>query len=159
MPKKLNTAFSAGSVVIPARVINIAVDTVYLYSQQTGPYAGTGIYMMDNNALGGSSGEGSLELSSVVTAGFGIAFNAFPIDAAGQQLDTVEIVGFEISSGTNIFGNWGYPQPQPATSSYQWVGSAMLQGQCTYQVKIGVSVGGAPVKYYWWDPFLTSTAG
>ncbi|KUJ63637.1 hypothetical protein AR687_00170 [Flavobacteriaceae bacterium CRH] len=156
MNNKTNLAFST-SAIIPARVINIAVDTVYLYSQTSGPYSGTGIYMMDNNAIGGSTGEGGLELSSQVTAGFGIAFNAFPIDAAGQQGDTVEIVGFEISNGTNIFGNWGWPSPQQ-TGSYQWLGTAMIQGQCTYQIKIGVSVGGAPKQYYWWDPFLTCTA-
>jgi len=157
MNNKTNLAFSAGPV-IPARIINIAVDTVFLYSQTSGPYSGTGIYMMDNNAAGGSSGEGGLELSSQVTAGFGVAFNAFPIDAAGQQGDTVEIAGFEISDGTNIFGNWGWPAQQPTTSSYQWLGTAMLQGHCTYQIKIGVSVGGAPMQYYWWDPFLTCTA-
>ena len=156
MNNKTNLAFSASSV-IPARVINVAVDTVYLYSQTSGQYAGTGIYMMDNNAVGGSTGEGGLELTSQVTAGFGIAFNVFPIDAAGQQGDTVEIVGFEISNGTNIFGNWGWPAAQ-STGSYQWLGTAMIQGQCTYQIKIGVSVGGAPTQYYWWDPFLNCTA-
>lgn len=156
MNNKTNLAFSA-SAIIPARVINIAVDTVYLYSQTSGPYAGTGIYMMDNNAVGGSTGEGGLELSSQVSAGFGIAFNVFPIDAAGQQGDTVQIVGLEISNGTNIFGNWGWPSQQ-STGSYQWIGTAMIQGQCTYQIKIGVSVGGAPTQYYWWDPFLTCTA-
>ena len=156
MNNKTNLAFSASSV-IPARVINVAVDTVYLYSQTSGQYAGTGIYMMDNNAVGGSTGEGGLELTSQVTAGFGIAFNVFPIDAAGHQGDTVEIVGFEISNGTNIFGNWGWPAAQ-STGSYQWLGTAMIQGQCTYQIKIGVSVGGAPTQYYWWDPFLNCTA-
>jgi hypothetical protein len=113
--------------------------------------------MMDNNVAGGSTGEGGLELTSIVTAGFGIAFNAFPIDAAGAQGDIVQIVGFEISSGTNIFGNWGWPVQQ-ATGSYQWLGTAMLQGNCTYQIKIGVSIGGAPLQYYWWDPFLNCTA-
>lgn len=153
MNKKANSTYVA-STVIPARVINIAVDTVFLYSQTSGQYAGTGIYMMDNNVAGGSQGEGGLELTSIVTAGFGVAFNVFPIDEAGNQGDSVSIVGFEISSGTNIFGNWGYPAPQPSTSSYQWLGTAMIQGTCTYQIKIGVTVGGAPMKYFWWDPFF-----
>ena len=157
MSKKPNTSFSPGSV-IPARVINIAVDTAYLYSQANGQYAGTGIYMVDNNVDGGSSNQGGLELSSQVTAGFGIAFNVFPVDSAGAQGDSVEIVNFEISNGTNIFGNFGWPKQQDATSSYQWIGTALAQGNCTYQLKIGVSVGGAPTKYYWWDPFLTCTA-
>ena len=127
---KLNSKFTA-SAVIPARVINVAVDTVFLYSQTSGQYAGAGIYMMDNNVAGGSTGEGGEELSSQVTAGFGIGFNVFPIDAAGAQGDTVQIEGLEISSGTNIFGNWGYPAQQPSSSSYQWLGTAMTQGTCT----------------------------
>lgn len=155
--KNTKTNFDAGTVV-PARVINVAVDTVFLYSQTSGQYAGTGIYMMDNNAVGGSSGEGGLELNSNVTAGFGIGFNTFPIDEAGDQGDHVEIVGIEISSGTNIFGNYGYPAKQNAKSSYQWIGTAMVQGNCTYQLKIGVSVGGAPMKYFWWDPFFNCTS-
>lgn len=157
MNSRTNSAF-VPSAVIPARVINVAVDTVYLYSQTSGYYAGTGIYMMDNNTAGGSTGEGGLELTSNVTAGFGIAFNVFPIDAAGAQGDIVEIVGFEISDGTNIFGNFGWPSLQPATSPYQWMGTAMKQGSCTYQLKIGVSVAGAPMQYYWWDPFFNCTA-
>jgi len=152
-----NSAFVA-SPIIPARVINVAVDTAYLYSQTSGVYAGTGIYMMDNNVAGGSTGEGGLELSSLVTAGFGVGFNTFPIDEAGAQGDSVRIVGFQISNGTNIFGNFGFPAEQPKTSSYQWLGTAMTQGNCTYQIKIAVSVGGAPEKYFWWDPFLTCVA-
>lgn len=157
MNRRLNSTFVA-SPIIPARVINIAVDTVYLYTQTSGPYSGTGVYMMDNNAVGGSSGEGGLELNSALTAGFGVSFNVFPIDAAGSQGDIVQIVGFEISNGTNVFGNWGWPAQQPSTSSYQWLGTAMVQGSCTYQIKIGVSVGGAPMQYYWWDPFLNCNA-
>jgi hypothetical protein len=157
MNSRTHSTFVASSV-IPARVINIAVDTAFVYSQTSGSYAGTGVYMMDNNVAGGSTGEGGLELTSLVTAGFGIAFNVFPIDAAGAQGDIVEIVGFEISSGTNIFGTWGWPAAQSSTSSYQWLGTAMVQGSCTYQIKIGVSIGGAPLQYYWWDPFLNCTA-
>lgn len=144
--------------VIPQRVINIAVDTAYLYSQTSGQYAGNGIYMMDNGYESGSNGEGSSELSTNVNANSGVAFNVFPIDLYGQQGDSVEIVGIEISSGTNIFGNFGMPQQQPSTSAYQWLGTAMTQGKCTYQLKIGVSVGGAPTKYFWWDPFFTCVA-
>lgn len=157
MVRKLGSRFAATSTV-PARVINIAVDTAFLYSQTSGPYAGTGIYMMDNNVVGGSTGQGGEELYSIVTAGFGVGFNVFPIDYYGQQGDVVEIVGMEISNGTNIFGNWGFPAQQPSTSSYQWLGTAFQQGQCTYQLKIGVSVGGAPMKYFWWDPFFNCIA-
>jgi hypothetical protein len=158
MSAQLNSHFVA-TPVIPARVINVAVDTVYLYSQTSGQYAGQGIYMMDNNVVGGSSGEGSEELTSLVTAGFGVGFNVFPIDALGAQGDSVEIVGIELSNGTNIFGNFGWPSQQPPSSSYQWLGTVMVQGSCTYQLKIGVSIGGAPVKYFWWDPFFVASAG
>ena len=154
---RLNQPFSTNTV-IPARVITIAVDTVHLYSQKSGQYTGTGVYMMDNNISGGSLGEGGKTLNSQVTAGFSVAFNVFPIDAEGAQGDIVEIEGFEISSGSNIFGNFGFPSKQPGKSSYQWLGTAMLQGECTYQTKIGVTVGGAPKKYYWWDPYLACSA-
>lgn len=157
MSRNLRSSFSTTSI-IPARVINVAVDTAFLYSQTSGQYAGVGIYMMDNNVDGGSTGEGGLELASQVTAGFGVAFNVFPIDEAGAQGDTVSLEGIEISNGMNIFGNFGMPAPQPATSSYQWLGTAFIQGSCTYQLKIGVSVGGAPMKYFWWDPFLSCSA-
>jgi len=61
-----------------------------------------------------------------------IGFNTFPIDKEGAQVDTVEIVGFEVSKGTNIFGNFGYPKKQDANFSYHWIGTAMLKGKCTY---------------------------
>jgi hypothetical protein len=156
MNRMMNAPFVADGV-LPARVINVAVDTAYLYSQPQGQYAGTGVYMMDNNVAGGSQGEGGEELTTQLTAGFGVAFNAFSISTLGTN-DTVSIEGFEISSGTNIFGVWGYPQQQTPGSSYQWLGTAFQQGNCTYQIKIGVSIGGAPTKYYWWDPFLNCTA-
>ncbi|MEA3048481.1 MAG: hypothetical protein QOG84_317, partial [Sphingomonadales bacterium] len=141
-------------------VINIAVDTAYLFSQPNGQYAGQGIYMMDNNVLGNgpNAGEGSTELTTQVTVGFGLAFNVFPIDSLGAQGDSVEIVGIELSNGTNIFGNFGWPKPPNPASSYQWVGYVSKQGSCTYQLKIGVSIGGNPVQYYWWDPFLVANA-
>ena len=41
-------------------VINVAVDVTYIYSQTPGAYVGAGIYMMDNHAVSGSSGEGGM---------------------------------------------------------------------------------------------------
>jgi|GEM_PF-1050807 len=136
--------------VMPALVINVAVDTAFLYSQTSGPYAGIGVYMMDNNAAGGSKYEGSTNLYTTIYANQGIAFNAFPIDTASSSGDIVQIMGFEIVDGQNIFGNWGYPQQQPSSSPYQWLGTAMVQGTCHYYIKIGVSINGAPLQYYWW---------
>jgi hypothetical protein len=150
---KLGAAFVSTGV-IPNRIITVAVDTAYLYSQSSGQYAGSGVYMMDNNTRGGSRQEGGPELQSTVTAGTGVGFNVFPIDAQGLQGDTVQIVAVEYSNGTNVFGNFGWPKAQ-VTGPYQWVGTAFNQGTMTYQLKIGVSIGGAPVKYFWWDPFIT----
>jgi|SRR5579872_7165108 len=143
--------------VIPSLVINITVDTQELYNQPNS-FPGSGVYMMDNNVSNGSTGEGTMELSSMVCAGSLIGFNIVPIDIAGSQGDTVQIMGFEVSSGTNIFGIWGFPQQQPAGSAYQWIGTAMTEGQSVYQIKIGVSYGGGGMKYFWWDAFLTCTA-
>ena len=143
--------------VVPLYVVNIAVDTARLYSQTSGPYSNTGIYMMDNNLNGGSTGEGGLELHSQVTTNASIGFNVFPIDNAGNQGDTVEIEAFEVSNGTDIFGNWGYPKKQDS-GAYQWIGRVFNQGECTYQIKIAISIGGAPKKYFWWDPSFTSTS-
>jgi hypothetical protein len=156
MTTRLHSVFTSGSAV-PARVINIAVDTAYVYSQTSGPYTSTGIYMMDNNVLGGSTGQGTDELTSLVTAGFQVGFNVFPITEMSGNGSSVEIVAFEISNGTNIFGNFGFPT-QHKKGSYQWIGTAAVQGNCTYQIKIGVSISGFPMKYYWWDPFLHCSA-
>ncbi|AVR96520.1 hypothetical protein [Pseudoduganella armeniaca] len=145
---------SAADSAAPGVIINIAVDAAYLASQQSGPYAGTGIYMMDNGLVSGCLGEGGAELSSVVNAGFGVAFNVNPI----QMLEgnyTVQIAGIELSSGTNIFGNRGFPAPPTAPSPYQWLGTATEQGSCIYQIKIGVQGPDTDMVYFWWDPKLT----
>jgi hypothetical protein len=151
--KNLEASAAAHSV-IPSLVINIVVDTEQLYHQSS-PFIQDGIYMMDNQLINGSTGEGTLELSSLVRGGGFVGFNIMPIDLAGLQGDTVEIMGFKISSGVNIFGNMGFPQQQPAGSAYQWLGTAMIQGQSVYQITIGVSYGGGGVKYFNWDAFLT----
>ena len=155
---KFNQSFFVNSSVIPARIINIAIDTARLYSQNTGTFSGAGVYMMDNNVLGGSGPQGGIELKTELIAGFGVCFNAFPIDSTGSLGDIVQIMGFEFSDGTNVFGNFGYPVKQPETSPYQWLGTAMTQGSCTYQIKVGVSINGAPMKYYWWSAYLVCSA-
>ncbi|CAL2108614.1 hypothetical protein T190115A13A_80189 [Tenacibaculum sp. 190524A02b] len=62
----------------------------------------------------------------------------------------------EQSSGTNVFGNQGWPQKQPAGSEYQFLGVIKYEGSMTYQLKIGVTSGSLfPMQYYTWDPFFT----
>src|SRR5512145_2841090 len=97
-------------------VINIAVDVSYLYSQTPGKYVGAGVYMMDTNGANGSSGEGGLELNTHGAVGQSVAFNAFPITELQGTGASAVIQGFQQSSGTNVFGNQGWPKQQPDTS-------------------------------------------
>ena len=158
MTHKIDSPSVAGTATT-ARVINIAVDTRYVYSHISYRYDGTGIYMMDNNVAGGSTGQGGLQLSSRVSPGAVIAFNVFPINYAGRTGDSVRIVDIEVAGGTNVFGGSGYPVRQPSDSyTYQWLGRTDKEGYCTCQVKIGVSVGGAPMQYYEWNCFLNCSA-
>lgn len=152
-----NTTAAAANAAPPGVIINVAVDAAYLGSQQTGPYAGTGIYMMDNALVSGSTGQGGMELSSVVNPGDGVAFNVFAVQQLGDNY-TVQIEGIEVSSGENIFGNAGYPSQQAAGSMYQWLGTAMNTGQCIYQIKISVQGPVGAPGYFWWDPYLTCNA-
>src|SRR5437764_1367349 len=82
----------------PQTSITIAVDTAYVAAQQ-GKNIGQGIYMMDNRVRNGSSGEGTLELSTVCNVGNLIGFNVLPIVALGTSGDSVVIIGFTVSQG------------------------------------------------------------
>jgi len=146
---------NAVTMVKPTTVINAAIDTAYLYSQppSSTPYNGIGVYMMDNQ-YSSQSNEGSLELNTQVNAGSFVGFNVFPINKESSNTAAVEIVAFEISSGKNIFGGPGWPQPQPS-GDYQWIGNAMYQGNCTYQLKIKITPPVGPAQYYYWDPYMT----
>lgn len=137
----------------PQTAISIAVDTSYVISQG-GRNIGTGIYMFDNQRNDGSTGQGSLELSTVANAGDLVGFEVVPINP--HTGDTVVISGFNVSAG-NVFGNQGYPIPDSKDPSY-WIGQAVNAGQQTYQIQILVTSGGIrPTKYYVsWDPFITA---
>ncbi|MCG6203348.1 hypothetical protein LPW26_01745 [Rhodopseudomonas sp. HC1] len=137
-------------------VVNIAVDVNYVYSQKPGSYLGAGIYMMDNHVVSGSSGEGTLELTVAGSAGQSVAFNAFAINQLQGTNAVVTIQGLQQSSGTNVFGNQGWPSAQTPPAPYQFLGYLMKSGQMTYQIKIGVSPNGVifPTQYYTWDPFF-----
>jgi hypothetical protein len=140
-------------------VINVAVDAAQVYGTPQGMYKGAGIYMMDNNAATGSNGEGGLELNTAGFAGQSVAFNSIAINTKQNNGAQVVIMGIEQSSGTNVFGNQGWPVAQPSTSDYQYLGVLKSAGSMIYQMKIGVTTGTLfPMQYYTWDPFFTITA-
>ncbi|TPG54326.1 AidA/PixA family protein [Sphingomonas glacialis] len=142
----------------PQASITIAVDTAYVASKG-GQNISNGIYMMDNQVSYGSTGEGTLELSTVVPVGSLIGFNTVPIDT--NSGDTVIITGFTVSQGS-VFGSQGYPQQQPPINGEPagayWIGQAINAGSQTYQIQIKVTVGQLrPISYYInWDPFITA---
>lgn len=144
----------------PQANITIAVDTAYVAAQQ-GRNISKGIYMMDNRVRNGSTGEGTLELSTVCNNGDLIGFNAVPINILGSYGDKVVITGFTVSDGS-VFTAAGRPRQQPALpgepDGAYWIGQAMAQGHQTYQIQIAVTVGVLqPVTYFInWDPFITA---
>lgn len=153
---------------IPAAqtAITIAVDVNYIASLAPGTdQASKGIYMMDNRVLNGSTGEGSLELSTKCPAGNLISFSAVPVNAEGNANNNVavEIVGFNVSQG-NVFTAAGQPRPfnpPPGGGSNNsfWIGQAMNRGSQVYQIQIKVTIGVLqPVSHYIsWDPYITAT--
>ncbi|MDR3528332.1 MAG: hypothetical protein P4L57_13745 [Rhizomicrobium sp.] len=144
----------------PQTAITIAVDTAYVAAQQ-GRNISQGIYMMDNRVRNGSTGEGTLELSTVCNNGDLIGFNVMPIDILGTSGDVVQITGFTVSQG-NVFTAAGTPRVQTSPpgepAGAYWIGQALNQGNQTYQIQIEVTVGVLqPVHYFVnWDPFITS---
>jgi len=138
----------------PQTQVAIAIDTAYI-AATAGQSVNTGIYMMDNQANMDSSGEGSLELTTVCPVGSLIGFTVYPMDV--NSGDKVVITGFNVSQG-NVFGNTGYPiQMDPSDGSY-WIGQAMNAGRQTYQIQVRVTVGSLrPTNYYInWDPFIVA---
>jgi hypothetical protein len=144
----------------PKTTITIAVDTAYVAAQQ-GQNISQGIYMMDNMVRNGSTGEGTLELSTVCNDLSLIGFNVVPIDILGGNGDSVVITGFTVSQGS-VFTAAGMPRQRPALpgepAGAYWIGQALSQGSQTYQIQIEVTVGQLqPVNYFVdWDPFITA---
>jgi hypothetical protein len=144
----------------PQTMITIAVDTQYVAAQQ-GKDIYQGIYMMDNKILNGSTGEGTLELSTKTFNGSLVGFNVVPINTLGSLGDTVVITGFTVSQGS-VFTAAGKPQqqqplPGQMPGSY-WIGQCLSQGSQIYQIQIKVTVGLLqPVSYYInWDPYIAA---
>jgi hypothetical protein len=156
------TAIASGAVVEPAGIplalqpataIAIAIDTQYVASVGGGGIT-EGIYMFDNRIDNGSTGQGTLELSTKCNAGDLIGFEVYPIDERGSSGDTVAITGFNVSQGS-VFGSQGYPIKQSAN---YWIGQAVNAGSQTYQIRVLVTTGGLrPTQFnVYWDPFITA---
>jgi hypothetical protein len=155
---------AAAAVLTPQTCITIAVDTAYIAGQQ-GKNISQGIYMMDNKVRNGSTGEGTLELTTACNDGSLIGFNVVPIDALAGFGDQVVITGFTVQpppGQSGVFTAAGTPRAQPALpgepAGAWWIGQAMAQGSQTYQIQIEVTVGQLqPTPYFVnWDPFITA---
>ena len=153
--KKGHAAVSAAIVskLNPQTAITIAVDTQYVAAQQ-GQNISQGIYMMDNRVNSGSTGEGTLELTTQAQDGNLIGFNVVPINPVNG--DTVVITGFTVApppGQTGVFGSQGYPEQQPALGAEPaggyWIGQAMNEGSQTYQIQLQLTIGQLrPVKCF-----------
>src|SRR5262249_29595279 len=122
---KVSRALRSPAALIPQTSITIAVDTAYVAAQQ-GRNISQGVYMFDNMLANGSTGEGTLELTTACHVGSLIGFNSMPINTSSG--DQVVITGFTVSQG-NVFTAAGQPRQQPSIGneppgSY-WVGQAM----------------------------------
>lgn len=135
----------------PQTQIGIALDTAYLESLPPGTQPSTGIYMIDNRAQLGSKNEGQMELSTVCFAGDRVGWYLVPIDPT--RGDTVQITGFNVSSGNVFAGSSGYPQP--TTNLAYWIGRAVNAGSQTYQVQILLTDSSGSKYFINWDPYIT----
>jgi hypothetical protein len=141
--------------------ITIALDTQFLISQPPGTVS-QGIYMFDNRVNNGSSGEGSLELTTRCNAGDIISFEVIALnDMEGTLADTVVITGFNVSQGNVFGGSEGMPVQvnQPGTTAGQyWLAQAVNAGTQTYQIFVQITTAGLhPItRNMSWDPFITA---
>ncbi|HTF03549.1 MAG TPA: hypothetical protein VK826_05960 [Bacteroidia bacterium] len=129
----------------PNVFIVIAVDVAYLVGQE-GIAISDGIYMMDNMVTKHSSGEGSMQLSTVGNVGWLVGWQAVPVATNAAELkQSVVITGFQVCDG-NVFGQAGFPLQQPGASG--WIGQLMYAGTQTYQIQVKVTAGALrPVSY------------
>ena len=136
-------AKSAAASVFAGRLINVQI-TVDTNGILANPSVGAGqvIFMTDNNAAGGSSGEGTFELNTACHVGDIIQWRLAPQDG----LTSVTFLGMKNSNG-NVFGF--NPPVSEGPSLYQ--GTVTSTGQETYQVLILV----AGTTTYSWDPFIS----
>lgn len=149
-PANAQVKRAATTTVCPQAAIQIALDTQYLIGEG-GQFPTSGIYMFDNELGNGSTGEGTMELSTQLPAGTLISWNVFPLNP--NTGDTAAITGFNVSQG-NVFGSSGFPRQ--VTPSF-WVGEAVNDGSQTYQIQVTISSALGPLYVVSWDPFITAT--
>lgn len=121
----------------------ITVDAATILQQGQGANPAQVITMVDNNAAGGSTGEGTYELNTACHPGDIIQWRLSALD--GQT--SVGFLAFRNSSGT-VFS---FNPPAGSPSLYQ--AEAIQKGNETYQIEI--LVGGT--QTFVWDPFVTCT--
>lgn len=127
----------------PCAQVAIAVDTAFVAGAGDAAIA-SGIYLMDNQLNGGSSGEGSFgSLASVVPVGSLVGYAAYPLDTGlGDQ---VAITGFSVVEG-DVFGCAGYPIAQRPD---YWIAQAMYLGSQVYQIQLRITAGALrPTQFY-----------
>ncbi len=138
----------------PMTQIAIAIDVDYVVGRGGG-FVNEGIYMMDNRASEGSTGEGTLELSTVCPVNHCVGWTVYPVDQEGKEEDSVTITGFIVTAGS-VFGSEGRPEPYMGNMAY-WVGEAMNAGSQTYHVRILAKSGrrhrAVNVEF---DPYITA---
>jgi hypothetical protein len=136
-------AKSPAASVFAGRLINIqiTVDTNGILANPSVP-ASQVIFMTDNNAAGGSTGEGTFELNTACHVGDIIQWRLAPQDGR----TTVAFLGMKNSSGNDFGFN---PPVLESPSLFQ--GTVTATGQETYQILILVA-GTTP---YSWDPFIS----
>ena len=99
------------------------------------------IFMTDNNAAGGSTGEGTDELNTACHVGDTIQWRV----GAQNQSTPVEFLAFKNSNG-DVFG---FNPPSGNTSLYQ--AETVDAGTETYQILILIN----GTQTYSWDPFIS----
>lgn len=119
----------------PCVQLAIAVDTAFVAGAGNCSIGG-GIYLMDNQLNGGSSGEGGFaSLASVAPLGSLVGYTAYPLDTS--MGDQVAITGFSVVEG-DVFGCAGYPIAQRPD---YWIAQAMNLGSQVYQVQLRITAG------------------
>lgn len=139
----------------PQTMIRILVDTAYVatVAPANNGAVGNGVYMMDNRASNGSSGEGGLELRTVAHLEDYIGWQIEPVDMTTQ--DIVTIIGFQVLGGSDVFTSAGDPVMRDTAGKY-FVGQILNANSCTYRIKGLLNVDGLNqvLVPFFWDPSI-----
>lgn len=109
--------------------IQVWVDTDALVNGQT-----TGVYIVDNNLNHGSSGEGTVNLSSTVPVGTKICWSLLNIDPNSNSVLQLQNFG-----NAGVFGASGTPQMVNQTT---WTGQVQAPGDDHYNINFSATNSG-----------------